>query len=110
MPRTSQPRLRRYGIASQTGLLAAIASLEQINLTNQLARQFAAPLSLACPPEDFRALGLERSQAQYPFDLFANPLGRHRIRIATPTFAALPTGVHDAENPLESASSRGCVC
>src|SRR3546814_7504040 len=56
MPRTSQPRLRRYGIASQTGLLAAIASLEQINLTNQLARKFAAQLSMACPPEDFRAL------------------------------------------------------
>src|SRR3546814_9979526 len=65
MPRTSQPRLRRYGIASQTGLLAAIASLEQINLTNQLARKFAAQLSMACPPEDFRALGLERRQAQF---------------------------------------------
>src|SRR3546814_17482824 len=104
MPRTSQPRLRRYGIASQTGLLAAIASLEQINLTNQLARKFAAQLSMACPPEAFRALGLERRQAPFTFDLFENPLGRDRLSIASATFDALPIG------ELGSAPCRERVC
>src|SRR3546814_10293056 len=51
---------------------------------------------MACPPEDFRALGLERRQAQFTFDLFENPLGRDRLSIASATFDALPIGVHDA--------------
>src|SRR3546814_21121091 len=104
MPRTSQPRLLRYGIASQTGLLAAMSSLEQINLTNQLARKFAAQLSMACPPEDFRALGLERRQAQFTFDLFENPIGRDRLSIASATFDALPIG------EIGRASCRERVC
>src|SRR3546814_8183305 len=51
---------------------------------------------MACPPEDFRAHGLERRQAQFTFDLFENPLGRDRLSIASATFDALPIGVHDA--------------
>src|SRR3546814_15902475 len=49
-----------------------------------------------CSSDLFRALGLERRQAQFTFDLFENPLGRDRLSIASATFDALPIGVHDA--------------